>query len=195
MAQESEEGLFDGQDESDDLEQMREQLKKLEEEKFNEIKDAAVAPNSKGGVEDGPEADARSIYIGNVDYSCTPDDLQELFKGCGAINRITIMCDKMTGQPKGFAYLEFADAESVAASLLLNNQELKGRALKIVSKRTNKPLVRGARGRGARGRGRGGYGPMFGMPPPYGYYPPPMPYGYPPARGMRGNRRAKYNPY
>lgn len=47
------------------------------------------------------EADARSIYVGNVDYSTTAEELEQHFHGCGSINRVTIQCDKFTGHPKG----------------------------------------------------------------------------------------------
>jgi hypothetical protein len=42
-----------------------------------------------------------------VDYSATPEELVTHFKACGTVERVTIMCDKFTGQPKGFAYIEF----------------------------------------------------------------------------------------
>jgi RNA recognition motif-containing protein len=48
------------------------------------------------------EIDNRSIYIKNVDFSATPEDLEEHFKSLGAVNRITIICDKYTGIPKGY---------------------------------------------------------------------------------------------
>ena len=47
------------------------------------------------------EADERSIYVGNVDYSATPEEIQAHFQSCGTINRVTILADKWTGQPKG----------------------------------------------------------------------------------------------
>lgn len=50
---------------------------------------------------------SKSIYVGQVDYSATPEELVSHFGACGTIERVTIMCDKFTGQPKGFAYLEF----------------------------------------------------------------------------------------
>lgn len=50
--------------------------------------------------DDKEEVDARSVFVGNVDYEATPEELQSQFAGCGAINRITIVCDKF-GQPKG----------------------------------------------------------------------------------------------
>ena len=45
---------------------------------------------------------ARSVLIFQVDYAVTPEELQNHFKDCGVINRITILCDKYTGQPKGY---------------------------------------------------------------------------------------------
>ncbi|KAJ3000329.1 cytoplasmic RNA-binding protein [Globomyces sp. JEL0801] len=110
------------------------------------------------------ETDARSAYIGNVDYTATPEDLQAHFSSCGTINRVTILCDKFTGHPKGFAYIEFADVASVKNSLALNESMFKGRVLAVSAKRTNIPRFqrgrggyRGSRGAGFRGRGRGAY--------------------------------------
>ncbi|KAL8439417.1 hypothetical protein Efla_004581 [Eimeria flavescens] len=65
------------------------------------------------------DADKRSVYVGNVDYSATPADLQEHFKGCGQINRITIMVDKFTGHPKGYAYIEFNSELAAQHAVLL----------------------------------------------------------------------------
>lgn len=48
-----------------------------------------------------------SIYVGQVDYSTTPEELLAHFESCGTVERVTIVCDKFTGKPKGFAYLEF----------------------------------------------------------------------------------------
>jgi len=52
--------------------------------------------------ENKEEVDARSIYVGNVDYSCTPEEIQAHFKDCGTINRVTIPVDKYSQQPKGY---------------------------------------------------------------------------------------------
>jgi polyadenylate-binding protein 2 len=92
-----------------------------------------------------PESDARSIYVGQVDYATTPEELQAFFQSCGVVNRITIVCDKFTNRPKGFAYVEFADKDGVANAMLLNETEFRGRQLKISPKRTNLPgFKRGA---------------------------------------------------
>ncbi|KAI0650081.1 polyadenylate-binding protein 2 [Trametes meyenii] len=101
--------------------------------------------------EDKAAADSRSIYVGNVDYSATPEEIQQHFQACGTINRVTILCDKFTGHPKGYAYVEFAEAEFVDAALAMNDSLFRGRLIKVTAKRTNIPGFNG------RGRGRGGY--------------------------------------
>ncbi|KAI8082997.1 uncharacterized protein BX664DRAFT_187262 [Halteromyces radiatus] len=121
--------------------------------------------------------DARSIYVGQVDYGTSPVELQAFFQSCGPINRVTILCDKFTGQPKGYGFIEFADESSIPQALALDQAEFRGRQLKVTPKRTNVPGLthhggRGGRGRG-RGRGRGGYyGAPRGVSGPYqgGYY-------------------------
>lgn len=72
------------------------------------------------------------------------------------------MCHKATGQPKGFAYIEFKERDSVQNAVILNDSLFRGRQLKVIEKRTNVPgLNRGGFGRGrprfTRGW-RGGYG-------------------------------------
>ncbi|GAB2272785.1 hypothetical protein Dimus_007604 [Dionaea muscipula] len=84
------------------------------------------------------EVDSRSIYVGNVDYGCTPEEVQAHFQSCGTVNRVTILTDKY-GQPKGFAYVEFLETEAVQNAQLLNESELHGRQLKVSAKRTNIP--------------------------------------------------------
>lgn len=99
----------------------------MEAKKLRELQAAAEQANSMEG-EDGSAmeteeekaaADGRSIYVGNVcrqnstmsphfanslkvDYSATPEEIQGHFQACGTINRVTILCDKFTGHPKGY---------------------------------------------------------------------------------------------
>jgi len=121
----------------------------------------AAGQDQTGGVEleveeeDSAVVDGRSVYVGNVDYAATPEEIQQHFASCGSINRVTILCDKFSGNPKGYAYVEFADAQFVDTALALNDSLFKGRLIKVTAKRTNIPGFN-ARGRG-RGRGRGGY--------------------------------------
>jgi polyadenylate-binding protein 2 len=67
-----------------------------------------------------------------VDYACTPEEVQQHFQSCGTVNRVTIRTDKF-GQPKGYAYVEFVEVEAVQEALLLNESELHGRQLKVLT--------------------------------------------------------------
>ena len=55
-------------------------------------------------MEEKIETDNRSIYVGNVDYQSTAEELEQHFHGCGSINRVTIQCDKFSGHPKGLVH-------------------------------------------------------------------------------------------
>ncbi|PWZ18861.1 hypothetical protein Zm00014a_040955 [Zea mays] len=125
-----------------------------------------VDPNATTS-ENKEEMDSRSVFIGNVDYACTPEEVQQHFNSCGTVNRVTILTDKF-GQPKGFAYVEFVEVEAVQEAIKLNESELHGRQLKVAPKRTNVPGMKQPRGRG--------FNPYHGHPymRPYGY----SPYGY-----------------
>ncbi|KAJ3340374.1 cytoplasmic RNA-binding protein [Gonapodya sp. JEL0774] len=150
----------------DQIEHLKSQLAGLEDQE-KQLKAEAAALGMPGGggagvgEADKEEVDARSVYIGNVDYSTTPEDLQAFFQSCGTINRVTILCDKFTGHPKGFAYVEFADQNAVAGALMMNETVFKGRVIKVSAKRTNIPGVT-LRGRG---RGRGAPRGFRGAPP------------------------------
>ena len=61
--------------------------------------DASLASPSSVDTASKEEADNRSVYVGQVDYSATPEELQLHFKDCGTVNRVTILTDKM-GNPK-----------------------------------------------------------------------------------------------
>lgn len=154
--------------------------------------------------------DERSIFINNLHTDTTASELQQLFATCGTIERITIVCDKWTGKPKGCSYIQFKSKESIDNAMILNGREVKGKIISVEQKRTNlpkwlrgrgagRPRGRGAIGRG--GRGRGYYMPPYYipagplevppmmMPPSYGYY-----RGGP--GGVRGYRsRGYWHPY
>nr|XP_023910908.1 polyadenylate-binding protein 2-like [Quercus suber] len=71
------------------------------------------------------EVDSRSVFVGNVDYSCTPEEVQQHFQTCVTVNRVTIWTDKY-GQPKGYAYVEFLKVEAVELALQLNESQVRG---------------------------------------------------------------------
>lgn len=107
-------------------------------------------------TDENKEIDIRSVYVGNVDYSTTSEELQAHFQGCGTINRVTILSDKYTGHPKGFAYVEFAEIDSVENAVKLNDSTIHGRNIKVTPKRTNVPrFIRAKTEPGFRGGGRG----------------------------------------
>lgn len=93
-----------------------------------------------------------------VDYSATGDQLSAHFSDCGTINRVTIVCNKATGQPKGYAYIEFQDHLAAQNALILNESSFLGRPLKIFAKRTNIPAAHRGFGRGRGRYTRGGRG-------------------------------------
>jgi len=151
-------GEEDGEDEAE-IRQMKRRVAEMEEEaaKLREMQQS-LEQQSVDLREDKEDIDSRSIFVGNVDYSASPEEIQAHFQSCGAINRVTILLDKFTGHPKGYAYVEFTEPSLVAQALVLNESLFHGRNLKVVPKRTNVPGMTGRggyRGRGHSLRGRG----------------------------------------
>ncbi|NXK20239.1 PABP2 protein, partial [Arenaria interpres] len=103
-------------------------------------------------TEEKKEVDQRSIYVGNVDYGGTAEELESHFNSCGQINRVTILCDKFSGHPKGYAYIEFKEKSSVKAAVELDESMFRGRVIKVLPKRTNMPGISTTDRGGYRGR-------------------------------------------
>ena len=103
------------------------------------------------------------IYVGNLSYEVTEEDLRMAIEPFGQIESVAIIKDKQSGQSKGFGFVEMASkAEGQSAIDGLNGKELKGRALNVNEARP-RTESRGGRGgygggRGGQGGGRGGYG-------------------------------------
>ncbi|XP_058431798.1 embryonic polyadenylate-binding protein 2 isoform X2 [Marmota monax] len=97
------------------------------------------------------EADHRSIYVGNVDYGGTARELEAHFHHCGQVHRVTILCDKFSGHPKGYAYIEFATKSSAQAAMELDESVFRGRVIKVLPKRTNFPGISSTDRGGLRG--------------------------------------------
>ncbi|KAK4776828.1 hypothetical protein SAY86_005516 [Trapa natans] len=161
-----------------ELEDMKKRLKEMEDEAaaLREMQAKVEREMSSGQDADAAtsqankeEVDSRSVFVGNVDYSCTPEEVQQHFQSCGTVNRITIRTDKF-GQPKGYAYVEFLEPEAVQEALLLNESELHGRQLKVTAKRTNVPGMKQFRPRRPNtSMFRGPYMPPYYSPYGYGY--------------------------
>ncbi|EMC97207.1 hypothetical protein BAUCODRAFT_68306 [Baudoinia panamericana UAMH 10762] len=199
----------DAQDE-EEIAAMKKRVQEMEAEaaKLREMQ-ASIDAQTEGLRESKEDIDGRSVFVGNVDYGASPEEIQAHFQTCGSINRVTILLDKFTGHPKGYAYVEFSEPNLVTQALVLNDSQFRGRAIKVVPKRTNLPgMTRGGRGGGAGGGGggggrggprggRGGFGyggaPMYGGRGGYGGPPPFAPRG-----GYRGGYRGRargYQPY
>ncbi|XP_012513139.1 PREDICTED: embryonic polyadenylate-binding protein 2 [Propithecus coquereli] len=104
-----------------------------------------------GTPKEKAEADHRSVYVGNVDYGGTAQELEAHFNHCGDIHRVTILCDKFSGHPKGYAYIEFASERSARAAVELDDSIFRGRVIKVLPKRTNFPGISSTDRGGLRG--------------------------------------------
>ncbi|GAX18439.1 polyadenylate-binding protein 2 [Fistulifera solaris] len=155
----------DEEDDEEDLEKLQAEIARMEEEAARITKETEALEqedNNKNNktvaksADNKPARDNCSIYVGQVDYSATPEELLKHFDACGTVERVTIVCDKYTGRPKGFAYLEFQNEAAVENAVKMDGSEFKGRQLKVTHKRVNVPAFQLGGGRG-RGRGRGGF--------------------------------------
>jgi RNA recognition motif-containing protein len=97
------------------------------------------------------------LYVGNLPYSTTEDDLRQMFSEAGNIRSITIPMDKMSNRPRGFAFVEMETGEEASKAIsLFNGQELDGRTLNVSEARP--PENRGGSGGGGGYSGGGGGG-------------------------------------
>ena len=98
----------------------------------------------------------RRLYVGNLPYSASEDQLTELFSRAGKVDSVRVMRDMATGRARGFAFVEMAtDEEAQRAISELHEQDLEGRALVVNEAR---PKPEGGFGGGGRGGGYGGGG-------------------------------------
>lgn len=103
-----------------------------------------------------------NIFVGNLSYQTTQDELHQAFAQYGEVERVNIITDRDTGQPRGFAFVEMTerrDAETAISQL--NGAELNGRAMNVNEARPKTTGGgfggnRGGGGGGGRGRGNGG---------------------------------------
>src|SRR3954453_9966204 len=99
---------------------------------------------------------ATNIYVGNLPWSTTTDDLYAMFQQYGAVTRAQIITDRETGRSRGFGFVEMAnEAEANAAIEALNNQDMNGRPLTV---NVAKPREGGGAGGGGGRAGGSGYG-------------------------------------
>jgi RNA recognition motif-containing protein len=98
---------------------------------------------------------AKNLYVGNLVFDCTADDLLALFQEHGSVTRAQVITDRDTGRSRGFGFVEMGDdAEAHAAIDALNGADYQGRPLTV-----NEAKPREERGGGSRG---GNYGGGYG---------------------------------
>ncbi|KAJ3856940.1 translation protein SH3-like domain-containing protein [Lentinula lateritia] len=141
----AEEAIIDDSEEADkEILLMKQRVAEMEMEakKLRELQAAAETGQQDASMpmdteEDKAAADGRKRHLTvlvQVDYSATPEDIQGHFQACGTINRVTILCDKFTGHPKGYAYVEFAEPDHIDAALTMDNSLLHGRLIKSLTR-------------------------------------------------------------
>ena len=100
-----------------------------------------------------------NIYVGNLSPEVSEDELKAEFQSFGEVSTVTIVKDRMTGQPRGFAFVEMPGKnEGQAAMESLNGKPLKGRNLTVNEARPKTDAPRRSGGGGGRGGPRGGGG-------------------------------------
>ncbi len=102
----------------------------------------------------------KNIYVGNLTFDATEDQVRGLFEAYGPVDKVSIVTDRDTGQPRGFAFVEMTDDESAGKAMeALNGTNLGGRNLTVNEARPKTDRPRGGGGgRGGFGGGRGGGG-------------------------------------
>ena len=95
-----------------------------------------------------------NIFVGNLSYQTTESELEAAFSAYGAVERVSVVRDRDTGQPRGFAFVEMTNANEAATAInAMNGREVNGRALNVNQARPREE--RG--GGGGREGGGGGY--------------------------------------
>lgn len=96
------------------------------------------------------------LFVGNLPFSATEDSVRQLFEQHGTIEKIALITDRDTGQPRGFGFVEMPNADAARAMQALNGQDFEGRTLKV-NEAQDKQRSGGGGYRGGGGGGGGGY--------------------------------------
>jgi RNA recognition motif-containing protein len=99
------------------------------------------------GLSDPRIVMAKRLYVGNLSFATTPDELRALFEKCGHVKSVQVMNDRDTGRSRGFGFVEMVDsADADAAIDQIDGQEFAGRRLNVSDAKPREP------GTGDRGR-------------------------------------------
>ncbi|HEX5733000.1 MAG TPA: RNA-binding protein [Blastocatellia bacterium] len=113
---------------------------------------------------------SKRIYVGNLSYQTTENDLTNLFEQAGQVESVNIITDRDTGRSKGFGFVEMSSEDADKAIAQFNGTEVNGRALTVNEARPREERSGGGRGFGGGGgrnsggrggRGGGGYGNRY----------------------------------
>ena len=96
----------------------------------------------------------KRIYVGNLPFSATEDEVRELFEVHGTVSAVDLINDRETGRPRGFGFVEMEDQEAEAAISALDGKELDGRNLRVNVARERGGWGGGGGGGGGRDRNR-----------------------------------------
>ncbi|MCL4684905.1 RNA-binding protein [Myxococcota bacterium] len=106
---------------------------------------------------------SKKLYVGNIPFTTTEAELRELFEAHGEVSSVSVITDRETGRPRGFAFVEMSDGDAADAAMrALDGRNLGGRPLRV-NEATSRPAGGGGGGGGrgfggGGGGGRGGYG-------------------------------------
>ena len=99
------------------------------------------------------------IYVGNLPYTATEEDVTDLFASYGPVDRVKIITDRETGRSKGFAFVTLGDQSQLNTAIeALDGQDFQGRALRVNASEPKEPRSGGGGGGGGDRRGGGGGG-------------------------------------
>ncbi len=99
------------------------------------------------------------LFVGNLDFNVTENDLQDAFAACGTVVEANLMMDRSTGRPRGFGFVTMSTPEEAQKAIdTLNGKQLGGRALTVNLARPREERSGGGGGHRGGGGGRGGYG-------------------------------------
>ncbi len=101
----------------------------------------------------------KNIFVGNLDFNTSEEELRQLFESHGQVDRVSIMTDRDTGRSRGFGFVEMANAEEGDKAIAaLNGSQVGGRTLNVNEARPKPERTGGGGGGGGRGRERSGGG-------------------------------------
>ena len=99
----------------------------------------------------------KNIFVGNLNFNTSEDELRQLFEAYGQVDRVSIMTDRDTGRSRGFGFVEMSSSEDGEKAIAaLNGSQVGGRTLNVNEARPKPERSGGGGGRGGRERGERG---------------------------------------